>query len=246
MPRSFTTEELADRWYDRREIMNLAGKYVTALLLKQEGSLFDRFWTKNPDSSLSFNDGSYLGPAAIRDYYAFRAESAALQSRLLGQMFPDRLGALTEEERFGAGQLQALPITTPVIEIAGDGETAKGLWHIQGAENGLTPAGPLSFWALGFLAIDFLKQEENWKLWHVFHAEDIHAPMGEHWLRPERREPIPGFEALTALSAPAYSITRQNHIAYNPERPFTPPPMPPEAYEHFAETFSYGPQEVRS
>ena len=31
---NFTIDQLADRWYDRREVTNLAGKYVTALLLK--------------------------------------------------------------------------------------------------------------------------------------------------------------------------------------------------------------------
>ena len=43
MTKQFTPDELADRWYDRREIVNLAGKFVTSILLKQEDSIFDRF-----------------------------------------------------------------------------------------------------------------------------------------------------------------------------------------------------------
>ena len=43
-----------------------------------------------------------------------------------------------------------------------DGKTAKGIWHIQGSDNGLTPYGPLSYWTLGFLAVDFRLEDGNY------------------------------------------------------------------------------------
>lgn len=39
-------------------------------------------------------------------------------------------------------------ITTSVIEIAGVGKTAKGLWHMQGSDNGMTEYGPITKWTL--------------------------------------------------------------------------------------------------
>ena len=75
MTKQFTPDELADRWYDRREIVNLAGKFVTSILLKQEDSIFDRFWSQGDDACLSFNDGSYQGSAAVREYFAVTAEN---------------------------------------------------------------------------------------------------------------------------------------------------------------------------
>ena len=144
MTKQFTPDELADRWYDRREIVNLAGKFVTSILLKQEDSIFDRFWSQGDDACLSFNDGSYQGSAAVREYFAVTAENTGKMSRILRELFPEELSGLSEEELYGVGQLRGLPITAPVIEIAEDGQTAKGIWHIQGSDNGLTPYGPLS------------------------------------------------------------------------------------------------------
>ena len=48
---------------------------MTSILLKQEGSIFDRFWTRGDDACLSFNDGSYQGSAAVREYFAVTAEN---------------------------------------------------------------------------------------------------------------------------------------------------------------------------
>lgn len=240
MAKQFTMDELADRWYDRREIVNLAGKFVTSILLKQEGQIFDRFWTGGKDACLSFNDGSYQGSDAVRNYFAVMAENTSVTSQILKDHFPEELGGLSDEELYGVGQLRGLPITTPVIEIAEDGQTAKGIWHIQGSDNDLTAYGPLSYWTLGFLAIDFRLEGGDWKLWHVLHAEDVVSPMGESWLKPKPRAERPEFAAVAALKKSAYNVVRENYAPYSPARPFTAPPRLPEPYATFADTFSYG------
>lgn len=231
---------LADRWHDRRAVMNLAGKYVMSLLLKREGSLFDDFWSAREDVCLRFNDGSYVGAAAVRGYYAAQCENTALVSRFLKERFPAQLGSMSEEELFGVGQFHGLPITTPVVEVAGNGETARGLWHVHGTDNTLGPWGPLSWWKLGFLAIDFRREGGRWRLWHVFHAEDVTAPMGENWLRPAERKELPEYAALKALKKPAYTVTRDNYRPYSPTRPLAPPPEIPEPYESFEQIVGYG------
>lgn len=240
MEKQTELDRLADRWYDRREIVNLAGKFVTSILLKRESEIFDRFWTKQGDACLSFNDGSYQGSAAVENYFRTMAENTAVMSQLLKEMFPEELGNKSDEELYGVGQLRGLPITTPVIELAEDGETAKGIWHIQGSDNGLTEYGPLSYWTLGFLAIDFRREDGQWKLWHVFHGEDVVAPMGESWLKPKERTPLPEYAAVAQLKKPPYNVVRVNHVPYSAQRPFTAPPRLPEPYVTFAETFSYG------
>ncbi len=236
----FTTAQLADRWYDKREIQNLAGKYVTSLLLMRYKDIFDDFWAKDEEVCLSFNDGSYVGEMAVRGYYAASAENTSKKSEFIRGLFPEKLGSLSAEEIFGVGQLQALPITTPVVEIAGDGLTAKGIWHVQGSDNGVTQYGPLSYWTLGFICVDFVKQGDDWKLWHVLHAEDIHTPMGENWTQPKQHEVMDGFEALAEISLPKFTVERVNYVGYSPDRPFTVPPRVPEPYETFGDTFSYG------
>jgi hypothetical protein len=61
--------------------------------------------------------------------------------------------------------------TTPVIEVAGDGKTAKGIWYSPGL--GLTPhvngdsvqVGSIFFWEK--YAGDFVKENGQWKIWHL-------------------------------------------------------------------------------
>lgn len=235
----FTTEQLADRWFDRREVTNLAGKYVTSLLLKKEADIYDLFWATAEDVSLTFNDGRYVGAAAVKDYYDSVADITTKKSALLQKLFPKELGNLDAASMYGVGQLRALPITTPVIEIAADGKTAKGIWNIQGSDNTISAVGALSYWNIGYLCIDFLKEGDDWKIWHLTYAEDIHCPMGETWVAPAVHEKAPEFAELDGLKPAPYSEAIQTFAAYTTDRPFTAPPDPPVPYETFAETFSY-------
>jgi len=236
---NFTTEQLADRWYDRREVANLAGKYVTSLLLKQEGEIFDRFWASAPDVTLTFNGGRYIGREAVAAYYKKAAEITAVKSQLIQSLFPDKLGDTPEDTLYGVGQLKALPITTPVIEIAGDGKTAKGIWNVQGSDNDVTSCGALSYWSIGYLCIDFLREGDDWKIWHLRYVEDISCPMGESWVEPREHAPDPRFAVLAEQTPAPFSEEREFFQAYHKDRPFTAPPAPPEPYDAFEETFSY-------
>lgn len=241
MSKVFTTEELARRWYDRREIQNLAGKYVTSILIKREKCIFDDFWADSEDVCLGFNAGYYKGPEAVKAYFEAEHAATVVRSGLIRDMFPELLADKTEEQLYGVGQLHAMPLTTPVLELAEDGMSAKGIWHVLGSDNTVTREGPLSHWSVGFLCIDFLKQDDEWKLWHVFFAEDIHCAMGENWTRPQTHEADPVCAAaLDAVKYPAFSVEREVYKAYSTDRPFTPPPRIPEPYATFAETFSYG------
>lgn len=240
MTRQFTTEELADRWFDKRDVLNLAGKYVTSILLKKEGEVFDAFWAQDEDVCLCFHDSYYKGQAAVSGYYQAVSHNTEVKSALLKKMFPAQLEELSDAEVFGVGQLRSLPITTPVIEIAADRKTAKGIWHIEGSNNDISVKGPLSYWSIGFLCIDFIREEDDWKLWHVFFAEDIACPMGQNWAAPQEPEDNPDFAALADCVLPPYTGTGTFYVPYRADRPFTPPPKLPEPYETFAETFSYG------
>ena len=56
-------------------------------------------------------------------------------------------------------------MTTPIIEVAKDGETAKGLWLMYGAETMKKEDGKVSaYWAAGQFAMDFIKEDGEWKI----------------------------------------------------------------------------------
>ena len=66
----------------------------------------------------------------------------------------------------------------PVIEIARDRQTAKGIWFeigcfgAQGAEDA---------WAWGFYLIDYAREHEEWKLWHVNFTPFFRTPYKRGW-----------------------------------------------------------------
>lgn len=59
-------------------------------------------------------------------------------------------------------------LTTEVIEVAGDGKTARGLWFSPGTETRRKAAdgNHEAFWVWGMYAIDFIKEDGEWKFWH--------------------------------------------------------------------------------
>jgi hypothetical protein len=92
--------------------------------------------------------------------------------------------------------------TTPVIEVAANAETAKGIWIMAGCESGLTlpevaekqPAYMFSpgmvqgkrvwaHWVWCKYAVDFLRQDGAWKIWKFRCYELSRAPFEENWMR---------------------------------------------------------------
>lgn len=239
-PAKYTPGQLADRWHDTRCVQNLMGKFVTAMQLKMDADIFEMFWSGREDVSLGFNGGFYAGPEAVKGYFAYRVEKTRAETDVIKSIFPEKTKDLPEDKLYGIGQMTISPLTTPLVELAGDGETAKGIWHNLGLENGVTPQGALSRWNIGCIAGDFIKENGAWKLWHVLSVTDVDVPMGEDWVNPAKHEVQPEFAALARVKAPKFTVERENHALYSPARPFTPPPALPEPYETFADTFSYG------
>jgi len=75
------------------------------------------------------------------------------------------------KENIGAGSEWAMHTnTTPVIEVAGDGKTAKGIWYspgmgLNGHINGTSVSvGSTFFWEK--YGADFIKENGVWKMWH--------------------------------------------------------------------------------
>jgi hypothetical protein len=98
------------------------------------------------------------------------------------------------------GKLILHATTTPVIEVAGDAETARGVWLMAGTESGLTdPKVAEAFpdmyspkevqgkkvwahWVWCKYEIDFLKQDGEWRFWHFRCFELARAPFEENWV----------------------------------------------------------------
>ncbi len=61
----------------------------------------------------------------MASYYAAEEAKIAAESAMLQAAFPKELGEKSVEEIHGVGMMDYKPVDTGVIEVAGDGETAK-------------------------------------------------------------------------------------------------------------------------
>lgn len=236
-----TPEELLARWEARRELQNIMGKLTQSYLMMEEAQIYDRWWSQQEDVCLGVNTGWYSGAAAVKGYYDALGEKIKLASRILQQTFPEKLTGKSDEELYGVGQLGVKPVDTFIIEIAGDGQTAKGIWSLHGTYADMTPSGPVSFWDWGYYCVDFRLEEGGWRIWHMQYLTDINSPTGGDWAA----EPLvfpedPNFAPLKDFVFPQPNVPAMLRENYYPGRPFTESPPLPEPYETFAETFSYG------
>ena len=119
--------------------------------------------------------------------------------------------------------------TTSVIEVAGDGQTAKGVWMSPGIETRKNPATEqfIGFWMWGHYGVDFVKEDGEWKFWH-FHVYPLFlTPYDKSWTEPRTLSITPLPDELRPDRPPTYSwwYSTTAEIQYAP--------APPEPYETF-------------
>lgn len=232
-----------DRKTDKECIVNLMGRYQYLFAAYRCEEILDQLWANDPDIHLEDGaSGVYLYDRnGVGDYY---------------------------RQRFGAGsppapgQMRMDAITTPVVEVSQDGQTAKGVWISIGHESAAYPDGIESgipsvdaaepdrygnrvyaHWVWKKYAADFLKVNNQWKIWHLHIYDIFRCPFDENWVTYS----ITRDEDDAALD----SRVRLDHGGITPENPTTfhwqyrvdtvpvLEPQPPVPYATFPDTFSY-------
>lgn len=125
------------------------------------------------------------------------------------------------------GVLDVHGMNTPVISVAADGCTARGLWASPGMftikdENGAN--GLQSYWCWQKIGVDFIYENDIWKIWHLHVFPLWTTPFETSWAEPHAdptREKAPA-EFYADLSASQVQD-----------------PQPPLPYRTFSETDSY-------
>lgn len=238
---AFTTEQLVERWEHLRAIKNLMGRMSADYTLKKEGQMYSKYWAKREDVSLAVNEGWYLGAEAVKGYYQTLADQITAQSKLIADIFPQELGEKSQAELNGVGTMDYKPVDTPVVEIAADGKTAKGIWCIRGSHSKILPSGPVAYWEWGWFAADFILEGGAFKIWHLQYLQEVCRPSGHPWYGSEDiYPPLPEFSPASEFVFPTPTVPERIREMYSAVRPFCPSPRVPEPYETFDETFSYG------
>lgn len=211
--KKFTAEEQAQRSYDAYLIKNVMGRHAYYHSWSMHPEEFENCWSKREDISWGNNFGFHIGRECFYDYYV-----------------KPQVGAPPEN-----GVLFMHTLTTPLVEIAEDGQTAQAMWYTPGY--GCGPDGGMN-WMHERYAVDFIKENGEWNIWHFFVGADFSFALGTKLSDPrpgfgpphasENKEPEPG-----VLNLPGITDSRFGWPAY--------PPLP-KPYKTFSDTVSYGPE----
>lgn len=236
-----TLEQRLDVWEDKREIRNLMGRFAHTIIFKEEETIFETYWSrKQEDVCYGTNEGWYVGRDAVKKYfYSIYARTIKADEIIKGR-FPDKVVGMPEDAR-GLGTVDVKALSSDLVEVAEDGKTAKGIWYHGGQDTLAEEIGPLYYYTFGVYAVDFIRENDEWKIWHMDYQEEIRHPMGQKWWEPKiDPAPFPEFVLLseTPITKPNYPEIRREY--YHLNREFKEFPPVPEPYKSFADTFSYG------
>ncbi len=212
--RKLTDLEKGVRAYEMQEIRNLMARYEyyhTAKMHKETKMLFAQH-----------TPGVYIDNRSLGRYDGLEGvERFFVQFHEL--LDGDKKGSLCIHE-----------LTTEVIEIAGDGKTAKGLWSSPGLETRVSNVtGELeAYWVWGKYYVDFVKEDEEWKFWHFYITDHIQCDYHTSWTE---KDEVKG-EVLNDPRIPkADGPSRYPDTVYSREHVEQLVPPVPEPYDTFEE-----------
>ena len=111
---------------------------------------------------------------------------------------------------------------TPIVEVAGDGKTAKGLWISPGLEAHRTEDGSQGWWSWCKFAADFLLTEDGWKIWHLGKYMYFSTEYGKSWAKSPKHIFAPAQISSDEPAPDTYYYTPD--AVYPDEEPSIPVP----------------------
>lgn len=206
------------------EIQNLMGKYYMMHVINPNPEFIGKtqwdswqLWADRDDISVEIADwGLLVGKENVRYNYEKGRPDHNDPSTWVGPMC-------------GKGTMFEHNITTPIIVVADDGQTARGVWTSPGHET--TEFGPQ--WAWGRAAADFIKENGQWKIWHYHWYRVFRCPYDSNWVDFDMNT-IARFKTLEDLRAqvpdPENAFGPSYFRPYRKDQYVEPVPFAPEPY----------------
>lgn len=210
-------------------------------------------WSSKQEIRWAQNSGCWVGEDFRHYYVAVNFEMQRAQLKTLSERNPSIANDFVRNRSIGTSVYHLL--TTPIIEVAGDGKTAKGLWYTPGAilssADGKTAEG-VNMWER--YGVDFVREDGQWRILHIEVITDFAYPFGGDLMTPVAGAPkqdasnsgteggsaapssAPGAETV---KVPGPTIARNMGESYSPTRVPKLTPRLPVPYRTLSETFEY-------
>ena len=152
---------------DVTEIMNLMSKYEHWHVATKIHETWKLYAMKTPDVSAEIADwGVWVGPESVKKLYDIRHRMVNPDGSLMrGGMFEHHL-------------------TTYAIQVAKDRKTAKTIFWSPGHESWVSGDKKEATWCWGRYGIDFIKEDGEWKIWHLKWYTGFRQDFYTSWQEP--------------------------------------------------------------
>jgi len=221
--------EKNNRWFlDYLELQN-----IFSALIKKENNTFSQIETlfsqKHIDVSFRHNRNILIGLEAIKGYLRSLAQKE-LRTCLVSK--PSWYVNFHKGIIFGGlGEMNLTTRHISIVEVAGDGKTAKGIWINPGRISFFSNEN--DFWKLRWIkekyAIDFIKEDGIWKVWHFNILCYLAGSFDSHIVNNSKE--------LTDCITLGIKDEPDDIIEENNVGEIWDVVKPPEPYETFSETF---------
>jgi hypothetical protein len=131
-----------------RDVQNLMSRYTYYQTAAMQDETLALFAQHTPGTRAEMLWGVYDGIEGVRKCYKL-----------------DHVQHNDIKGRTGLMQIDTL--TTPIIQVAGDGKTAKGIWMSPGLDTTIVDGKVSAKWAWYKYGTDFVKEDGQWKIWHL-------------------------------------------------------------------------------
>jgi hypothetical protein len=221
-----TEAQKTQRLLDIQEISNVASLHEYYHNALMHGEDLANIWAKAPDITWTNNTDKYIGQASMKKFY-------------IDGLPKDKKGALWYHM-----------LTTPVIEVAGDGKTAKAIYMSFGNVSGaMFNQPPGAQWTQEKYGMDFIKENGHWKIWHLRTYVDFYTATDKSWLNPKDNLAAPHVQAKDGAGVkeePGVSFEMakpdqkgEYYEGYHLDRTPKLEPVLPQPYCTFKDTFAY-------
>lgn len=191
----YSDEERIQRVWDIIEIKNVMALHIYYHCYGRHVEELEDIWVQKPENQKTASFGQAMGymcgyDRVMKGYGTNNRTN--LENELKAAIEKDPSIEFCEDN-IGLGNSFVHAITTPYIELAGDGQTAQGVWYTPGHTSG----GKMAAYMYEKYFIDFVKEDGHWKIWHLFVGTDFAAAPGEGFggiteLEREVNPPAPG------------------------------------------------------
>ena len=238
---------IAQRALDMQEVQNVMSKHE---YIRDNTEELNTIWVRQDGphaktAKWTSPAGIWEGMELIMSYYGTASNESEKKSlEAIHELYPD---IEVKPENYGIGTWGFNSPTNPVIEIAGDGKTAKGIWESNGpylfpsVVDGKVVVHGTWFWRT--YAVDFVKEDGQWKFWHMNIVYDVSSPLDAEYGMDYTKVKAPERDTYKGGGQPGLpSPTRPNpdpYPSWSPTRVRPAQPRVPEPYYTFSETFSY-------